>query len=351
MKTQTKPDEGVNVSEIWEKSRLSVTDTFLQPPVVLRVDDSIIGTLGNFSASTGKAKSKKTFNICAIVASALTNGTVLSYRASFSDSKCKILYVDTEQSPFHCHKVLKRILALAELPLNKQPKILEFLCLRGSDPKIRIAVIEYVISQMDSLGLVIIDGIRDLVYDINSPSESTNLITKLMQWTDKYQIHIHAVLHLNKGDDNTRGHLGTELNNKAETVLQVTKDEFDKDVSSVASMFIRDRDFEPFAFRINHDSLPELIENYQPQQPMKKKAFDYKEVSEEKHREALESVFSIGDGLSYAGLIDRLRSCYVTIGCECGINKVKKLKQFLSNKRMIIQGEDKLYRYNPNFYY
>lgn len=52
--------------------RLFVTDEFAAPPVILRVDDSVIGTLGNFSASTGKAKSKKTFNVCAIVAAAMT---------------------------------------------------------------------------------------------------------------------------------------------------------------------------------------------------------------------------------------------------------------------------------------
>ncbi len=351
MEAPAKINAEPNVPELWQKSRLSVTDQFLQPPVVLRIDDSIIGTLGNFSASTGKAKSKKTFNVCAIVASALTNGTVLSYRSSFPVNKRKILYVDTEQSPFHCQRVLKRILSLAGLPTDKQPETLEFLCLRGSDPKTRLSIIEYAICNIPDLGLVIIDGIRDLVYDINSPSESTNLITKLMQWTDERQIHIHTVLHLNKGDDNTRGHLGTELNNKAETVLQVTKDELDKDISSVASMFIRDRDFEPFAFRINEDSLPEPVENYQLQQPMKKKGFDYKEVSEEKHRKALESVFSIGESLSYGSLIERLRSCYTAVGCECGTNKAKKLKQFLTNKRMIIQGDDKLYRYNQDFYY
>lgn len=339
------------MSDIWEKSRLSITDTFPQPPVVLRIDDSIIGTLGNFSASTGKAKSKKTFNICALVASALNNNRVLNYYSSFSDNKRNILYIDTEQSPFHCHKVLKRIFALAELPLTNQPKTLEFLCLRGSDPKTRLAVIEYVIYKTNNIGLVIIDGIRDLVYDINSPSESTNLITKLMQWTDERQIHIHVVLHLNKGDDNTRGHLGAELNNKAETVLQITKDNMDKDISSVAAMFIRDRDFEPFAFRINEHSLPELVENYEPQQSVKQKAFDYTEVSEEKHREALSAVFSIGDALSYTTLIKRLQSCYSTVGCKCGINKAKKLKTFLTNKRMVIQGEDKLYHYNPEFYY
>lgn len=118
--------------------------------------------------------------------------------------------------------------------------------------------------EIDGLGLVVIDGIRDLAHDINSPGESTDLITKLMQWTDERKIHIHTVLHLNKGDDNTRGHLGTELNNKAETVLQITKDDFDRDISFVAAMHIRDLDFEPFAFRINDDALPELVENYQP---------------------------------------------------------------------------------------
>ncbi|PXV59976.1 AAA domain-containing protein [Dysgonomonas alginatilytica] len=323
---QSKANEAIPVCELWQKSRLYVTDQFLQPPVVLRVDDSIIGTLGNFSASTGKAKSKKTFNICAIVASALTNGTVLNYRSDFPHAKRKVLYVDTEQSPFHCQRVLKRILSLADLSTEKQPDALEFLCLRGSDPKTRLSIIEYAIYNIPHLGLVIIDGIRDLVYDINSPSESTSLITKLMQWTDERQIHIH-------------------------TVLQVTKDDMDKDISSVASMYIRDRDFEPFAFRINEDSLPELIENDQPQQPLNKKAFDYKEVSEAKHREALEAVFSIGESLSYASLIDRLRLCYTDAGYAFGVSKAKQLKQFLTNKRMVTQGEDKQYRYNPNFYY
>ena len=43
----------------------------------VEVQGSVIGTLGNFSASIGKAKSKKTFNVSAIVAAALKNGTVL----------------------------------------------------------------------------------------------------------------------------------------------------------------------------------------------------------------------------------------------------------------------------------
>ena len=62
-----------------DESVISVTGTYEQSASVLMVDDSIIGTLGNFSASIGKAKSKKTFNVSAIAAAALTNGTVLHY--------------------------------------------------------------------------------------------------------------------------------------------------------------------------------------------------------------------------------------------------------------------------------
>ena len=326
----------------WRSTRLFVTDEFAAPPVILRVDDSVVGTLGNFSASTGKAKSKKTFNVCAIVAAVLTGGTVLNYSASLPPEKRRILYVDTEQSRFHCKRVLCRILRLAGLPADVHPPLLEFLCLRGYATKERLRKIEEAIYDLD--------GIRDLAHDINSPGEATDLITKLMQWTDERRIHIHTVLHLNKGDDNTRGHLGTELNNKAETVLQITKDDFDRNISSVAAMHIRDRDFEPFAFRINADALPELVEDYRPQQTTATKSFDYAEVCEAKHREALELLFSEADRVSYSSLIGRLQSSYAAIGHSFGINKAKKLKTFLENKRMIVK-EDKFYRYNPDFHY
>lgn len=43
---------------LWKSSFISVTDGFSLPPLVLQADDAIIGMLGNFSVSTGKAKAK-----------------------------------------------------------------------------------------------------------------------------------------------------------------------------------------------------------------------------------------------------------------------------------------------------
>ena len=214
------PEEAV---VLWQASRLSLSKTYEKAPEILKVHNSVIGTLGNFSASIGKAKSKKTFNVSAIVAAALTNGIVLQYAAALPEDKRKILYVDTEKSPYHCLKVARRILRMAGLPTDRDNENLEFLALRKHTPEERIAIVEQAIYRTDNIGLVIIDGIRDMVYDINSPSEATCIISKLMQWTDERQIHIHTILHQNKADENARGHIGTELNNKAETVLLVKR--------------------------------------------------------------------------------------------------------------------------------
>lgn len=89
----------------------------------------------------------------------MVNGTVLRYSANLPADKAKILYVDTEQSPYHCIKVMEHVLRLANLPLDRQPDNFEFLALRKHTPETRIAIIEQAIYGTENLGLVIIDGI------------------------------------------------------------------------------------------------------------------------------------------------------------------------------------------------
>lgn len=338
-----------------EESAVSANGSYEQSPVVLMVDDAAIGTLGNFSASIGKAKSKKTFNVTAIAASALKNGTVLKYRSSFPEDKRTVLYIDTEQGRHHCQKVLKRILRLAGLPEDKNPDNLIMLALRKYAPPIRLAIVEQAIGTIPDLGLVIIDGIRDFLYDINSPSEATDIISRFMQWTDDRQIHIHTILHQNKNDENARGHIGTELNNKAETVMQVEVDKMDRTVSVVEAIHIRDREFEPFAFRINDEVLPELLDSYQPQEkkigrPAKEPFDPYKEIAESVHRAALDAAFTNVCITSYDDYLERLKEGYALQDIKLGHNKAVKVATFLSNKRMVIK-EGKEYKINPDSHY
>ncbi len=331
----------LHATELWQQSILSVEQEYEKQPEVLFVGDVCIGTLGNFSASIGKAKSKKTFNLSAIVASALTDAPVLCYRSRLPEGKEGILYVDTEQSIFHCQRVMKRILQLAGLPDDKDCEHLQFLALRKNTPEERLAIIETAIANTEGLGLVIIDGVRDLVYDINSPSEATSVISKLMQWTDERQVHLHTILHQNKGDDNARGHIGTELNNKAETVMQIEKDKTDGNISVVEAVHIRSMEFEPFAFRINDHILPELVIGYQPSEAKpgrpRKEPFDpYRDIPEATHRAALQSALGTMGIDKYEPMIAAMRSAYEAEGVTLNYNNAVKTLTCMKNKRLVL---------------
>lgn len=105
----------------------------------------------------------------------------------------------------------------------------------------RIEVIDYALRQQKGYGLVIIDGIRDLMLDINNAGESVEVINRMMEWSSRYDLHIHCVLHLNKGDNNVRGHIGTEMSNKAETVLVISKSNENPGISEVHALHIREK--------------------------------------------------------------------------------------------------------------
>ena len=338
---------------IWKASLIHVTDEFTLPPVVLQAGEAIIGTLGNFSVSTGKAKAKKTFNVSAIVAAGLVNGQVLEYRASFPESKRTILYFDTEQSPYHCQLVMQRILQLAGLPIDREPEHLKFSHLRAiADPNERREIIRYAIYHTPNVGLVVIDGIRDLMLDINNSTEATKLVGDLMQWTSEQNIHIQTVLHLNKGDDNARGHIGTELNNKAETVLQITKDSTLPERSIVAPAIIRSKPFNKFAFRLKEMEdevcIPEIDLSYSDKE-RKPHRVSYQELSGNEHRKVLEQVFSTNEVLPYSTLIVALKEAYTKmVGQSYGQTKLKELLQFLLNKGMVVKEERGKYRLNQD---
>ena len=244
---------------------------------------------------------------------------------------------------------MQRILRLAKLPIDKEPQNLKFSHLRAiADPNERREIIRYAIYHTPNVGLVVIDGIRDLMLDINNSTEATKLVGDLMQWTSEQNIHIQTVLHLNKGDDNARGHIGTELNNKAETVLQITRDNTMPERSIVAPSIIRSKPFEKFAFLLKEVEdeifIPQIDPSYSDNE-RKPHRCSYQELSTNEHRKALEQVFSISAILPYSKLIVALKEAYAeVVGQSYGQTKLKELLQFLLNKGMLFKEERGKYR-------
>ena len=321
------------------KGEIKATDKITIPPKILFVGDCTIATFGNFSASTGKAKSKKTFNISAMVAAAVTNSTVLNYRACLPEGKRNILYFDTEQSKFHCHSVLERIYKLSGLSLNEDDPRLMFWGLREYTPKLRIAVIDYALRKYDEVGLVIIDGLRDLMYDINNGKEATDVMTVLMAWTSVYELHIHTVLHLNKNDNNPRGHIGTELENKAETVLIISKNTMNNSVSEVKPMHMRDKEFTTFAFHIDDNKLP-VLDSSMSVTVVKPREKSLVSLDNEVHQEILGKVFEENTPTKYNELVDVVAQAYEVAGYKRGMNGIKGLLKLLTGKGIIVKEEN-----------
>lgn len=227
----------VRYEKLCNEAQLDIDKEVPPPPVAIYIGDSPACTFGNFSASIGKPKGKKTFNVSAMTAAAMTNSTILNYCGNMPSDQNGILYFDTEQSKYHAFRVFKRIARLTHRSNAEIKQRIKYYALRKYSVEDRIGMIDHKIRNTPAVGLVIIDGIRDLMLDINNPREATLIVNYLMKWTEEYNLHIHTIIHQNKSDENARGHIGTEINNKSETVLRVEKDKNDDAISIVEAVY------------------------------------------------------------------------------------------------------------------
>lgn len=256
------PPPGPDYSALLAKSRVRPTDQIEADPVCLAIETegktSIVGTLGNISTISGRAKAKKTFVVSCAVAAAVSDQLILEQlKGLLPKDKNTVLLFDTEQSKHHVLKIVKRICRLSGI---EDPPNLQVFALRPYSPDDRLKIIDYALNNIPNVGLVVIDGIRDLAVDpVLDSEQASHIMTHLLQWTDRLHIHIMCVLHQNKSDTNLRGHLGTELVNKSETVISVTRDNKVKEVSHVEAEYCRNREFDPFSFYVDDNGLPHLV--------------------------------------------------------------------------------------------
>tara|TARA_B110000971_G_scaffold52714_1_gene53563 strand:- start:26852 stop:27706 length:855 start_codon:yes stop_codon:yes gene_type:complete len=219
-----------------------------------------IGTYGNFSFIQAPPKSMKTFFV-SLLGSAFCNpkGKFTRGMDSFRDNK-HFVHFDTEQGEWHAQRVFKRIQWMNKgLSLD----FYHTFALRKISYKSRIDFIEYYLNCMreegKEIGLVVIDGVADLVSDANNLEESSAIVQKIMAWTTIYNCHIVTVIHSNNGSDKPTGHLGSFLEKKAETQIQLSRDENKLGAITVSCKRSRNTPFEQFDFKLDEQGLPKVI--------------------------------------------------------------------------------------------
>ncbi len=305
---------------------------------VVKLNGSIIGTLGNFSLIIGKAKSRKSFFLILLAASLLIDTLYHVFTGYLPDNKRKVLYFDTEQGKTHVQILLQRICRLTG---KDNPIDIEIYHLRSLPPAERLEIIEAKIYSTQNLGYVFIDGIKDLITSINDEEQATMIASKLLKWTEELNIHISVVLHQNKGDNNARGHLGTELINKAETVLSVTKSEGNRDISIVNAEMCRNKEPEPFAFEIS-DNIPVPAENFEIRTETKKNRFDISEMEDFKIYKLFTEVYSKENQFGYAELVRQIKMAFKSqYDKSLGDNRIKEIITKAKNKNWVLQEKEK----------
>ena len=240
-----------------------IVDMSKQLPEVLplvSINGSCLCSVGNISAVCGEAKSRKTFLTSGLVASAmaLPYGKLNNFGIVDKNHNLDVLWVDTEQGEMHVRKVVERISTMTGAKMGgllSEPR-LTTLALRELSPLERKQRM-YDAMMLMHYDLVVIDGIADLQRNTNDLEESDALVTELMALSTIAQTHILCVLHTNPGSDKARGHLGSSLQRKAETVLFVHRV---GDVSVVEPQFCRNEPFERFAFSISEEGIPEVCD-------------------------------------------------------------------------------------------
>lgn len=214
-----------------------------------------IGTYGNFSFIGAPPKHKKTF-LVSLLSAAYLGGNSKRFVGNLKghrDDRC-VIHFDTEQGNFHAQRVFRRVLEMAGL----EDQCYKTYGLRRLGYRDRLNAIDYAIRMTDNLGLVIIDGIADLVSDVNSIDESNEVVQMLMKWTEVYKCHIITVIHTNWGSTKPTGHLGSALQKKCETEIHLQRNEFDASVIDVKCKSSRGRSFDNFSFFVNQKGYPEI---------------------------------------------------------------------------------------------
>jgi hypothetical protein len=322
-----------------EQYRINPLLELKEPPTYCMINNRPSLTAGNFSLINGKKKAGKTFLLGGILASAVGNTLQLkTIQGCLPTDKGNVLYFDTEQSTYHATRSLKRICALVN---NPNPDNLIAYGLRSLKPEERLNVIEEVIISTPNLGMVAIDGIRDLLSrGINDEAEATELTSKFLKWSYDLDIHIILMLHQNKNDLNPRGHIGTEVVNKAETIISVTKED-KANVFIVKCEDSRDISFDDFGFKINEDGLPITCEIPNTKS---RKVTDPNFIPSDEHHSVLRTLFADGSEYNYGKLRTNLMREF-NIGRDASEKFIAHYtdKQYLTKEQ---RGKCSLYKLN-----
>jgi len=208
-----------------------------QPPPsepIISIDNKRVLSQGGYMAIVSRAGAGKS-SICEAIISQVINPQcdALGFQVSLTDNRYKCLYIDTERTVQDTWYSWERMMRRAKVEKPEIDKRITFANLKAVAVSERICYTEKLLKDNPEIGLVLFDGCSDFVMDVNSIQDTV----KFSDWINSYNPLISEVitLHTNPTDNKPRGHLGSELLRRAESVMLLRK--IDDTVREITTKF------------------------------------------------------------------------------------------------------------------
>lgn len=240
------PSPNLNIIiETQKKLRASKEkDIKFSDPILKQNENAVIfpHTINVIQGQAGVHKSRLAENICAaFLKKEYCNHELLGFVRNDLEASTTIVYVDTErnlteQLPY----ALQCIQMKAGFQKVDHPENFEYISLLQISRKDRFAALNeylnYIKQKTQNTLFIVLDVSTDCIEDFNKTDKSMELIDLMNMAINEHNVIFLCLIHENPRSDKARGHFGTELMNKASTVMQVG---FEKDARQNDTELIR----------------------------------------------------------------------------------------------------------------
>ena len=299
---------------------------------VLSLNDVRILERGNLSAIVSPPGYGKT-SVLSAIASSMLNPDCDTLGFSLNNVK-KCLMIDTEQTTANAHKRLKEIYRRAECNQDS-PNLVYALFSTIPDVKDRNAMLMRLINK-HTPDLVILDGLADFLNDVNDPEKSNALVfglsadCKINNYGIVFSIHDNPTVNSQK----PRGHLGSEILRRSESVLYIKKEK-ESEIRSITMNFLHGKnrnDIDSAESFFTWSQEKAMFAKTDFAKPVKRPAADEKLV------QMVTSIFKSTLCYSYTGLCDSI-AVYKVVKPDTAKKWISKL----IGCNMIVQIDGKYY--------
>ncbi len=226
-------------------SYLRITDEHPEemPDAVITMHDIPVCTRKSLTLLSGDSKAGKSAVTSVLCAGAIrtANGFdgCAAIQVAYNGGQQAVLHVDTEQSRYHHYRNFKNAIKRRAL-IDKAPEYFYSYNIRQlalSDYRVFLDSLFSAAHELhDGIQFAVIDGVADFIKSVNDEMEANQVVHYFEQLAIKYDTAIILVLHFNPGTGKERGHLGSQLQRKCESVLSVTKE---NDTSTLEAKLLR----------------------------------------------------------------------------------------------------------------